>query len=107
VAVQARLRGLSVQTLQEFLFKRDPQDCGSAPQTYGAHGGAQLRDVVCRNYSADLSLAVEIEDESKIGFWTALIVATAAKSGAVRILSDDLNARQRIAGVRIENPFRK
>jgi predicted nucleic acid-binding protein len=37
----------------------------------------------------------------------ALIVATAAKSGAVRILSDDLNARQRIAGVRIENPFRK
>jgi predicted nucleic acid-binding protein len=49
--------------------------------------------------------AFRIEDESRIGFWDALIVASAAKNGATRILSEDLNAGQRIAGILIENPF--
>ncbi len=53
----------------------------------------------------EIATAFRIEDESRIGFWDALIVATAIKSGASRILSEDLNARQTIAGVRIENPF--
>jgi len=34
-------------------------------------------------------------------------VAAAIKSGANRILSEDLNAGQTISGVRIENPFAK
>jgi len=34
-------------------------------------------------------------------------VAAAIKSGAHRILSEDLNAGQTISGVRIENPFAK
>ena len=54
---------------------------------------------------AEISTAFHIEDESNIGFWDALIVASALKSGAVRILSEDLNAGQLIAGIRIENPF--
>lgn len=54
---------------------------------------------------SEISSAFRIEDESKIGFWDALIVASAAKCGAVRILSEDLNNRQMIAGIRIENPF--
>jgi len=53
----------------------------------------------------EIAAAFRIEDESRIGFWDALIVASAAKSGTVRILSEDLNAQQRIAGIRIENPF--
>jgi len=53
----------------------------------------------------DISTAFLIEDESRIGFWDALIVASAVKSGADRILSEDLNAGQTIAGIRIENPF--
>jgi predicted nucleic acid-binding protein len=56
---------------------------------------------------AEISLAFQIEDESRIGFWDALIVASALKRGATRVLSEDLNAGQMIAGVRIENPFRK
>lgn len=55
--------------------------------------------------AAEIDAAFRIEDESRIGFWDALIVASAAKCGAVRILSEDLNARQRIAGIRVENPF--
>jgi predicted nucleic acid-binding protein len=54
---------------------------------------------------AQLSLAFRFEDESRIGFWDALIVAAAAKSGATRLLSEDLNPGQKIAGLRIENPF--
>jgi len=55
--------------------------------------------------SVDISNAFRIEDESRIGFWDALMVASALKSGAQRILSEDLNAGQTIAGIRIENPF--
>ena len=55
--------------------------------------------------SADVAAAFRIEDEAKIGFWDALIIASASKAGAARVLSEDLNAGQTIAGVRIENPF--
>ncbi len=54
---------------------------------------------------AEISAAFRIEDESRIGFWDALIVSSAAKSGAARILSEDLNAGQLIAGILVENPF--
>jgi len=55
--------------------------------------------------SVEVLNAFRIEDESRIGFWDALIVASALKSGASRILSEDMNAGQTIAGIRIENPF--
>jgi len=54
---------------------------------------------------AEIARAFRIEDESRIGFWDALILASAAKSGADRILSEDLNAGQTISGVLIQNPF--
>ncbi|HTV72734.1 MAG TPA: PIN domain-containing protein [Candidatus Acidoferrales bacterium] len=54
---------------------------------------------------ADVSAAFLIEDEARIGFWDALIVASAVKAGATTLLSEDLNEGQIIAGVRIENPF--
>jgi predicted nucleic acid-binding protein len=54
---------------------------------------------------AELSAAFRIEDESRIGFWDALIMAAAAKSGAIRLLSEDLNPGQKVAGLLIENPF--
>jgi predicted nucleic acid-binding protein len=54
---------------------------------------------------AEIAAAFRIEDESRIGFWDALIVASAVKSGATRIFSEDLNDQQKIAGIRIENPF--
>jgi predicted nucleic acid-binding protein len=53
----------------------------------------------------EIPAAFRIEDESRIGFWDALIVSSAAKSGANRILSEDFNAGQRIAGIVVENPF--
>lgn len=55
---------------------------------------------------AEISAAFRIEDEARIGFWDALIIAAALKAGADRILSEDLNAGQTISGVQIVNPFR-
>jgi predicted nucleic acid-binding protein len=54
---------------------------------------------------AQIAAAFRIEDQAKLGFWDALIIASAAESGATRLLSEDLNAGQIIAGVRIEDPF--
>ena len=54
---------------------------------------------------AEVSTAFRIEDEAQIGFWDALIVASALKGGASQILSEDLSAGQMIAGIRIVNPF--
>jgi predicted nucleic acid-binding protein len=53
----------------------------------------------------EISAAFRIEDQAQIGFWDALIVASAAKSGAIRLLSEDLSPGQRIGGLFIENPF--
>ena len=55
--------------------------------------------------TAEIAAAFRIEDEARLGFWDALICAAAIRSGAQRILSEDLNAGQRITGIRIENPF--
>lgn len=54
---------------------------------------------------AEISAAFRIEDEAGIGFWDALILAAARKAGAARLLTEDLNAGQVIAGVTVENPF--
>ena len=55
--------------------------------------------------TSDVTEAFRIEDEAGISFWDALIVAAAARSGATRVLSEDLNPGQVIAGVTVVNPF--
>jgi predicted nucleic acid-binding protein len=54
---------------------------------------------------AEIAVAFRIEDEARIGFWDALICAAALKTGAEQILSEDLNTGQKIAGIRVVNPF--
>jgi len=96
---------LSMQVLQEFYV--------NATRKIPRPISKQSARLVVNTYSswcvetapAEISTAFRIEDESRIGFWDALIVAAAVKCGADRILSEDLNAGQTIAGIRIENPF--
>lgn len=54
---------------------------------------------------SDIEVAFKIEDAAQISFWDALIVSAAIKAGARRILTQDMNAGQRIAGILIENPL--
>ena len=49
--------------------------------------------------------ASEIEERYQLSFWDSLIVAAASNANAKRILTEDLNHGQVLAGVLIENPF--
>ena len=96
---------LSVQVLQEFYVNvtrkiSPPLSKDLARLVVSSYA------IWCTETSAtEIASAFRIEDESRIGFWDALIVSAASKSGATRILSEDLNAGQMIAGILIENPF--
>ena len=50
-------------------------------------------------------LASEVQEKHRISFWDGLIIAAAARSGAERLLTEDLNDGQMIEGVLISNPF--
>ena len=62
--------------------------------------------VVVTEY-ADIQKAVSLADTSRLSFWDALIVVSAAKCGARILYTEDLNHGQTISGVRITNPFRR
>jgi len=96
---------LSMQVLQEFYVNVTRKSASPLPKDVARMVVGSYAIWCVETTPAEISSAFRIEDESRIGFWDALIVASAAKCGAVRILSEDLNARQMIAGVRIENPF--
>ncbi len=96
---------LSMQVLQEFYVNVTRKIPSPLPKEK-ARLVVSAYSIWCMETTpAELSVAFRIEDESRIGFWDALIVAAAVKSGATRLLSEDLNAGQNIAGLRIENPF--
>ena len=97
---------LSTQVLQEFYVNVtrkirtpiSPAVARSIVQSYSAWCAPGIG-------VPDISAAFQIEDEARIGFWDALIVAVAARSGASRFLTEDLSAGQTIAGILIDNPF--
>ena len=49
--------------------------------------------------------ASELQERHGFSFWDALIVESAARSGATRLLTEDLQQGREIGGVAIENPF--
>jgi predicted nucleic acid-binding protein len=55
--------------------------------------------------TGDILEAADLEDRHSLSFWDALIVVAAVRSGAERIVSEDLQHDRTIGGVRIENPF--
>lgn len=96
---------LSTQVLQEF-YVNVTREIATPLSKPSARAVVDGYTVWCVNTTpAEVSAAFRIEDEAGISFWDALIVAAARKAGATRILSEDLNPGQIIAGVRIEDPF--
>ena len=57
------------------------------------------------NDSLSVLNASRIEENYKISFWDALIVAAASKAKVTKILTEDLKSGQVIEGMLIENPF--
>jgi predicted nucleic acid-binding protein len=96
---------LSVQVLQEFYYNATRKRAVPLAKPT-ARRIVQVYAKWCLvTTAADILAAQEIEVETHINFWDALIVATAVSAGAETILSEDLNPGQRIAGLLIENPF--
>jgi predicted nucleic acid-binding protein len=100
-----RAGALSMQVLQEFYVNVTRKISTPLPQIAARAVVNAYTPWCIETTAAEISSAFRIEDESRIEFWDALIVAAAAKCGATRILSEDLNAGQSIAGIQIENPF--
>lgn len=96
---------LSMQVLQEFYVNVTRKIATPLPKDVARLVVTSYAIWCAETTPSEIAAAFRIEDESQIGFWDALIVSSAEKSGASRILSEDLNAGQRIAGIRIENPF--
>jgi predicted nucleic acid-binding protein len=96
---------LSMQVLQEFYVNVTRKIAAPLPKDLARAVVSSYTAWCMETTPAEMAAAFRIEDDSGIGFWDALIVSSAVKSGAGRILSEDLNAGQRIAGILIENPF--
>jgi predicted nucleic acid-binding protein len=97
---------VSVQVLQEFYVNVTRKI--ARPMTPAAARGIIRNYLAWRvepNEPSAVLLASEIAERNLLSFWDALIVASAARAGADRILSEDLNHGQVIEGIRIENPF--
>ena len=100
-----RMGVLSMQVLQEF-YVNVTRKISRPLSKESARLVVSTYTIWCIDATpAEISSAFRIEDEAHIGFWDALIVASAVKGGANRILSEDLNAGQIISGVRVVNPF--
>ena len=97
---------ISVQVLQEFYVNATRKI--SRPLTPAAARGIiqnYLAWHVEINEPSVVLLASEIGERNLLSFWDALIVASASRAGADRILSEDLNHGQVLEGILIENPF--
>jgi predicted nucleic acid-binding protein len=103
--MQQRSGALSIQVLQEF-YNTVTRKVSRPITKQEARAIVEDFAYWCvATTPAEISLAFRIEDEAKINFWDAMIVAAAIKAGATRILSEDLSHGWTIAGVKIENPF--
>lgn len=101
----ARAGVLSTQVLHEFYVNvtrkiRTPLSKVEARRVVGTYIPWCLEPE-----ATDVHEAFRIEDEAGISFWDALIVTAAARSGAARVLSEDLNPGQVLSGVTVVNPF--
>jgi predicted nucleic acid-binding protein len=102
---EERTGSVSMQVLQEFYVTVTRKLPRPLPRTSARFLVEEYAAWCVETTPLEITAAFRIEDEAKISFWDALILAAAQKSGAVRLLSEDLNPGQKIAGIRIENPF--
>ncbi len=102
----ARTGVVSTQVLQEFYVVatrkfEPPMARGEARELVALYSAWPVIQV-----DVELILgAAALEESETLSFWDALIIEAARRAGAVRLLSEDLQAGRRIAGVVLENPF--
>jgi predicted nucleic acid-binding protein len=103
---ETRRAVISTQVLQEFYVNAtrkipSPLPRGTARRIVKTYAVWQTELVG----PPEILLASELEEQHRLSFWDALIVAAALKGGASTILTEDMSPGRSISGVRIENPF--
>jgi predicted nucleic acid-binding protein len=103
---QTRQGVMSTQVLQEFYVTvcrklSTPLDRSTARRIVDTY---RVWDVHTADVS-DIVAASEIEERYQLSFWEALILSAARRLHADRLLTEDLQAGQRIEGILVENPF--
>ncbi|MFV2063594.1 MAG: PIN domain-containing protein [Chloroflexota bacterium] len=102
----SRLGVLSTQVLQEFYVnatRKLPRPL-SAPRARAIISNYATWPVR-RVEPVDVVAASRLEKRHHLPFWDALVIVCAARVGALRLVSEDMQHGRVIAGVRIENPF--
>jgi predicted nucleic acid-binding protein len=97
---------MSVQVLQEFYVTMTRKVLRPLPPN-------KVRNIIQDYFSWHIEMnnplsvlvASRIEENYRISFWDALIVAAASKANVSKILTEDLQAGRLIEGILIENPF--
>jgi predicted nucleic acid-binding protein len=102
---QQRSVAVSMQVLQEFYSTVTRKLAIPLPKDEAREIVEDFSFWCVETTPKEIKRAFQIEDQARINFWDAMIIAAAIRSGASLILSEDLNPGQTIAGVQIENPF--
>lgn len=97
---------LSVQVLQEFLVTTTRK----IPKPLDTSAAAQIiADLASWHVHApaapDVLAAIDIHRQTGASFWDSMILRSAQELGCPTVYSEDLNAGQAYAGVRVSNPF--
>lgn len=103
---ETRRAVISTQVLQEFYVNAtrkipSPLPRATARRIVNTYAVWQTELIA----PVDVHRASELEEQHKLSFWDALIVAAALKGGATTILTEDMSAGRTISGIRIDNPF--
>ncbi len=105
-AVEDNLAVLSTQVLQEFYVNATRK---LAVPLSPERAAARVRDFarlpLVRVDEAMILTAIERSRSMSLSFWDSLVVEAALRTGAGRLLTEDLQHGQRIGGVTVENPF--
>lgn len=99
--------GLSVQVIQEFYVqatRRTRSDRLTHEQALGLVESFLRFPVIDVTPSIVLAAAAS-SNRFQISYWEAAIIEAARRLGCLTVISEDLNAGQDYAGVRVENPF--
>jgi predicted nucleic acid-binding protein len=99
---------LSVQVLQEFFVTvtakvAEPLSVDEAADRVREFGAWTVFAPVVN----DVLRAIEIQKQTKLNFWDAMIVQAAAELGCDVLWTEGLNDGQVIRGVRIRDPFKQ
>lgn len=108
IATLARRRALvvSAQSLREFYAVSLRRDRSALAVESARQEVSQLAQFMPPDLIIDrVADAWTLQDRHQLSFWDALLIASARAADCTVFLSEDLNAGQQIASLKIVNPF--